>query len=146
MNSKTARDLIITYLDHIAQNLNMDSLKEEQATLAVAQKLDVKHYQVFTCQFLNEPESELAFLFVYIDSPDRIIAHKLFNLIADLSWHFSRQQRDIMPSVIPVLIYNGDQDFEPQSLKQIYTSPERAPEFYFEFINLKKHINYVIGD
>ena len=144
MDAKTARDLITSYLDHIAQNLNLDTLKEELATLQVAQKLDIKHYQIFTCQFLNEPESELAFLFVYIDTPDRIIAHKLFNLVGDLSWHFSK--RDIMPSIIPVLIYNGDPDFEPHSLKQIYTAPERAPEFYFEFINLKKRINYVIGE
>ncbi len=145
MTRETAIQLINTYLDHIAVNLDLDTLAEEKADLPLAGKLGINQYQVFLCSFKQDKISQLAFLFVYINEPDRIIAHKLFNLVSDLSWYFTKQEMEILPSVIPVLIYNGDQDFEPQSLKQIYTSPERAPQFYFEYINLKNHYNTLIG-
>jgi hypothetical protein len=144
MKVATARELVKTYLAHIAQRLDLQTLTHIELTLPLAHKLGINSYQVFTCNFLQDPGSLLAFLFVYLQEPDRIIAHKLFNLVNDLSWYFTKQQVEIPPAIIPVLIYDGDQDFEPQTLKQIYSIPERAPEFYFEYIDLKNKSNMVI--
>ncbi len=146
MTVETARELINLYLAHIATKVDLDTLSDEHATLPLAKKLGIEQYQTFISKFKEDPESELAFLFVYLTVPDKIIAHRLFNLVNDLSWYFTKQEKHVPPSIIPILIYNGTEDFEPQSLKKIYTNPERAPEFYFEFIDLNKHLYSLIGE
>ena len=146
MTKEIVKELILTYLDHIAPRLDLDTLAEEKALLLLAQKLQITNYQVFTCRFRKEPKSLLAFLFVYLTEPDGIIAHKMFNLVNDLSWYFTQKGVEVMPAIVPVLIYDGQEDFEPKTLKQIYTTPERAPQFYFEYIDLKNKFNIVIGE
>ncbi len=146
MTTDTVKQLITTYLGHMAENLNLDTLTEEKVVLPLANKLGINHYQVFVCQFLQDQDSELAFLFVYINSPDRLIAHKLFNLVNDLAWYFTKQGKEILPAIIPVLIYDGQEDFEPETLKKLYSSPERAPQFFFEFIDLKHNVYSLVGE
>ncbi len=141
MTKQTAAGLIATYLDHIAQTIDLDSLKEIEFISKTIEKLKIDAYQIFQANYKNDPNSLALFVFTYLQAPDELIPHKLLNLTNELAWYYANNpQMEALPAIFPVVLYNGQKEWTPRNVKELYSKQLNMPDFFFEFIDLQRGI------
>ncbi len=141
MTKQTAAELISTYLDHIAKIIDLNSLQEIDFYTKTIEKLQIGAFQIFQASYRQDPGSRAVFVFTYLQTPDELIPHKLLNLTHELSWHFAKNpQMQALPAIFPVVLYNGQKQWTPRNVKQLYSKQINMPDFFFEFIDLQRGI------
>ncbi len=143
MNADVVKVLIDTYLTQWSELLDLSTLKK--VDIEAGDKLASElAYEFYEAGYAGDPASLAVFCFVYLESPDDLIPHKLMSLTNEVAWHYSKSDVEALPSIVPVVLYNGEQEWVPKNLKEIYSSNQLIPGFYFEFIDLKRQFNTIV--
>ncbi len=145
MTKQQVKDLTEIYFQELVPLLDMESIEEVDFGSYAAEKLKIDNFEIYQIKY-KEGQGQLAvFLFVYLEEPDEIIAHKLMNFANEIAWFYSKKDEiAALPAIFPVLLYNGAEDWTPKSIKQIYTATDYMPEFHFEFIDLKQALSITV--
>ncbi len=139
MTKQLAAELISSYFSDLTNLINLDTLQEIKFSSKTIDKLQINAFQIFQASYIDEPDSIALFVFTYLDEPDELIPHKLLNLTNELSWHFANNpELSALPAIIPIVLYNGQTEWTPKNVKQLYSKQLNLPDFYFEFIDLQR--------
>ncbi len=143
-------NLLKFFFKNISRKIDITTLKRESESIINEKVKEFVADLIFSAKLKNHEAKFIVFLLEHKSYPDEFIYLQLLVYIVYILQNYKKEAKQL-PIVIPIIIYNGTEDWEPKRLRDKISSFDETlkrfiPDFDVLFIDVKDLSFEMLGE